>query len=716
MGQTYWVTPAGNIGTYPSGFGLNYTFSANPSKQGAPLTYKLLNGTLPNGIVLSSNGLLTGVIENILEETTYSFTIRVTDSFGSLADRTFNVIISGSGIPTIITPNGQLTNVTDSVYVDLKINVMDFGGLVPYTIKLSSGALPPGLSMDRTGRITGYAEPPILQNGSPTTITYNFTVQLLSNYGTVNGTFFIVVRNQLLTKSAHQIQPVVLNLYPLNLPVSRDDPYFSYYLETSSLGTIRANEYFNFKVIGYDFEDDELTYSFSALPPGLVGNNSTGWITGVPILVSDSISEYNFTVTAIKKNYPTIRSTIQKFTIRVTNNVSETIVWNTNSDLGIIYNGELSDLYVDAVADKPLSYELVSGSLPVNLALLINGSIIGKVSFEPESTLMPVNSQSIYTFSVKAYLTEHPIVSSIKEFTITVDKKFIFPTENVYFKATPNLEGRAIIQSLLTDTSLIPDEYLYRPEDVYFGKASEIRVVMTYGVRASNLQTYLDTLNTNFYYRKIVLGELKTAIARNDSGDIIYEVVYAEVVDGLITPEGQSIPEEIYWPRKISLNLGDYYTANTELYTSSTTLFSSSSPGFIQKLYPASIQNMRNKIINTIPYDNSQVFLPLWMTSQQSDGGTLGFKQVWVICYTLPGKSTVVMNNINDNWPHTLNQVDFSIDRFIVDKSATFNYNLYPGTPSWGTLPGGTPTPDPLNSNDLPVLFPRTNILPNSSQ
>lgn len=717
MTNPIWNTPAGNIGTYPCGFSLNFTFSAFPSTPGSNLVFKVLNGTLPSGTILSPNGVLSGIVQNIAEETLYNFTIRVTDSYGRLSDRTFSVTISGSGIPTIITPNGQLTNTTDSVYVDLKINVMNFSGLIPYTIKLSSGSLPPGLSMDPLGRITGYPLPPELANGSPTTKTYNFSVQLLSEYGTVNGTFFIIVRNQLLTKSAHQIAPAILNSYPLHIPIEKDDPYYAYYLlEAPNLGTIKANEYFSFKVIGHDFEEDELTYSFSALPPGLQGNNTTGWITGIPIIGDNSISEYNFTVVVYKKNYPTVKSSIQKLSIRITNNISETISWLTDSDLGIIYNGELSDLYVDATAERSITYELVSGSLPVNLSLLPNGSIVGKVSFEPESEVTPLNSQITYTFTVKAYLTEYPIVYTTRQFHLIVDKKFLFPTENVYFKATPNLEGRAVIQSLLTDNSLIPDEYLYRPGDVYFGKASEVRVVMTYGIRASTLQTYLDTLNTNFYYRKIVLGELKTAIARNDAGDVIYEVVYSEVIDGLITPEGTSIPEEIYWPRKISLNLGDYYTANTELYTSSTSLFTSSSPGFFQKLYPASIQNMRSKIINTIPYDNSQVFLPLWMTSQQTDGGTLGFKQVWVICYTLPGKSTVVMNNINNYWPHKLNEIDFSIDRFLVDKSATYNYNLYPGTPSWSTLPGATPTPDPLNSNDLPVLFPRTNILPNSNQ
>jgi hypothetical protein len=716
MSQLLWNTPAGNIGTYPSRLPITYTFSAIAPTVGDSVEYILLNGVLPIGVSLLSNGQLTGVIGSIAEETVYSFTIRAKDSFNSISDRTFSLTVSGVGIPVISTPDGQIANTLDSVYVDKTINVTNYAN-IPYIIKLSGGSLPPGLSISNTGRITGYAEPPILTNGSPTTKTYEFALQLISEYGVDGGIFNIVVRNQLLTKSPHQINPVILNSYPLELPISTTDPYYSYYLvDTINLGTTKSGEYFNFKFIGYDFEDDSLTYSFGSLPPGLTGNSTTGWITGVPIIASNTIIEYGFTVVVYKTLYPSIKSSIQRFVIRVSNEVDETITWNTDSDLGTLLNGELSDLYVDATGFGNLSYELVSGRLPDNLSLLSNGSIIGKVSFEPESFLTMVGTKITYAFTVKAFLTDNPIVSSTKEFTLTTDKQFLEPTESVYLKATPDLPGRAIIQSLLTDTSIIPNEYLYRPEDVYFGKASDIRVVVTYGVNASKLTTYLDTLNTNFYYRKIVLGELKTAIATNENNETLYEVVYSEIVDGLITPDGVSIPDEIVWPRKISLNQGDYYTSNTSIYNSSTEVFTSASPGFVQKLYPASLQNMRNKIISTIPYNNSQTFLPLWMTSQQADGSTLGFKQVWVICYTLPGKSQEVLNNINDSWPYKLNQIDFSIDRFIVDKSATYNYNLYPGIPSWSSLPGATPTPDPLDTYDLPVLFSNTNILPNSNQ
>ncbi len=50
------------------------------------------------------------------------------------------------------------------------------GGLPPYTWSIISGSLPPGLSLDTSGNITG----------TPTTPgTYNFTVQVVDPIGNV---------------------------------------------------------------------------------------------------------------------------------------------------------------------------------------------------------------------------------------------------------------------------------------------------------------------------------------------------------------------------------------------------------------------------------------------------------------------------------------------------------------------------------------------------
>jgi hypothetical protein len=63
-----------------------------------------------------------------------------------------------------------------------------------------------------------------------------------------------------------------------------------------------------------------------------------------------------------------------------------------------------------------------------------------------------------------------------------------------------------------------------------------------------------------------------------------------------------------------------------------------------------------------------------------------------------------------------LNQINFKIDRFSVDKSETYNYDKRLTPPAWTGLPSATPVPDPLDSKDFYVLFPRQTILPDQAQ
>jgi hypothetical protein len=272
---------------------------------------------------------------------------------------------------------------------------------------------------------------------------------------------------------------------------------------------------------------------------------------------------------------------------------------------------------------------------------------------------------------------------------------------------------------LLNDNTLIPTASLYRPNDQYFGKASSVIYEHAYGIYASNIQQYLQAVTQNHYWRNITLGELKTAVAKNNAGEIIYEVVYSEVIDNLVNPQGISIQQQIYWPRPIDLGLGPWYTSITDIYTSFNKdlppgYYTSRTPGFARRLYPNSLYNMRNRVGQVLGQEYDSRLLPLWMTSQQTDGNTLGYTQAWVICYTKPGFANIIKANIENNWDYTLNQINFEIDRFSVDKSITYDYNSI--TDRWAELPSATPTPDPLNSKDFYVLFPQRTILPNESQ
>ena len=138
--------------------------------------------------------------------------------------------------------------------------------------------------------------------------------------------------------------------------------------------------------------------------------------------------------------------------------------------------------------------------------------------------------------------------------------------------------------------------------------------------------------------------------------------------------------------------------------------------GFARILYPNSLVDMRNRVADVLGQTQSGALLPLWMTSQQTDGSILGYTQAWVICYTKPGYASEIVSNIERFYPYTLNQITFEIDRFSVNKSITYDYDTTVTPNVWTALPSATPAPVPLDSEDFYALFPRKNIIPDEPQ
>jgi hypothetical protein len=720
MANITWVTEKGSLGVFPSNAPLNLAVQAQSTITGMTLQYMLLNGQLPigtdgNSLTIDSDGVISGTPSIVATETIYTFTVRAFDIAGNISDRVFSMSVYSLQNVSITTPEGILVVTEDSVYVDYQLIVSNPITSNVYRMSISSGTLPPGLQISELGRITGYPLPPITVTGIPSVSkTSSFTVQLISDLGYDTKSYSIVVSNHNSVNPPYTRKPVILNNKPLRLPIDPFDPYYGYYTDsTNTIPTIQSDNYFSFKIIGYNFDSDPIKYLYSVLPDGLVGNPTTGWITGTPSITDNSITSYTFIVTVVKANNPAIMSISQTYNLIIANNLVQDVQWVTTSNLGNIFNGSASELYVEASSSYDLTYRLLSGSLPPNLTLLDNGRITGVVPFQADRNGLLFEGDSVsFTFTVSAYNQQFPVISNTREFTVTVYQKYNNPVENVYFKASPNVEGRQIIQSLLTDDTLIPPEYLYRPDDTNFGKADSVKYVHIYGIESANIQTYLNATHYNHYYRKILLGELKTAVARNDNGDIIYEVVYSQIIDPLVRPDGITLPQSIIWPTKISLDEGPWFTSVNDINISSSHVYTSYDYGSTRTLYPASIVNMRNELIANMNHSDSQDLLPKWMTSQQADGTTLGFVNAWVICYTLPGYSATIKDNINNNWTYKLNMIDFSIDRFLVDKSATYNYNTNLLLPSWTEIPSNTPTPDPKDTYDIAVLFQQKTILP----
>lgn len=723
------TTPAGSILNTLDSVWIELPIRYSNPKSTNQVVIELQEGTLPPGLEINSQGLIRGYAN----PPTVNITLNQVQTNSVMTDSTTNLITCTSttqftvGRPVVFT-NTAFGGITENETYYIKT----INSTTTFTISTTqNGNIFPLTSATGLMRVTL----PAISVGQPTIRTYSFILRLSSKLGGDTATYTITVVNQNTPVNqggpgnpTNTRVPTILNTRPRTFIITNSDPYYGYYVlppvsptVNAFIGTIRSGEYFTFKIIGYDFDGNTLSYQYHNLPDGLTGDTNTGWITGTPSINSLGISTFNFSVNVYKTNNTSIGTTNFNFSYNLSNYITDTVVWVSPTNLGTIFNSTISTLNVVAIADTNLTYRVTGGELPPNLVLLDNGEITGRVAAQPTDMLLEQNTETVFTFTIQAYSELYPMVQSTKTFNITVLQEYTQPTDTLYIKAALSVNDRNIINSLLTNETLIPTEDLYRANDIYFGKATNVTYEHAYGIYASDINEYLAAVTKNHYWRNITLGELKTAVARNSAGDIIYEVVYSEVIDDLVNPSGISIQQEIYWPRPIDLGLGPWYTSITDIYTSYDTVlgqkyYTSLTPGYARLLYPNSLYNMRNRVGQVVGQEFDSRLLPLWMTSQQANGGTLGYTQAWVICYTQPGFATTIKENIQNNWPYTLNQINFKIDRFSVDKSETYNYDKHLHPPAWTGLPSATPVPEPLDSKDFYVLFPRQTILPDKTQ
>lgn len=721
------ITPQGSlISVQDSIWTQLYVNYSNPDINNV-VVVEVQNGTLPPGLELAPSGLIQGYAEPPIVNVALPAIVTVSISTLSTTNYIYcdNIIGVVLGRPVTFTdPIGGL-----SAVVTYYVNSVDIG-LSAFSVSTTQFGSTLSL-LDDAGLMNIFLSETV--QGEPTIRTYSFTLRLLSPLGGNTASYTITVINQ----NTPIIQggpgnppntriPTILNTRPLTIEISDTDPYYGYYILppvspsiNAPIGTINSGNFFAFKILGYDFDGNTLDYLYSNMPPWLSGDPVTGWITGNPYLATSGISSYNFTVSVYKGSSPTIASVNFNYGFNLSLDVTGVIEWTTPANLGTVYNSAVSTLIVNAISDTDLLYRLDSGTLPPNLQLLSNGEITGVIADQPSIVLLNQGATTEFTFTINAYSPSFAIVTSNKTFTVTVSQEFAYPTDTLYIQAAPSIQDRQILETLLSDESLIPTSSLYRSDDINFGKATSVIYEHAYGIYASDIQEYILAVTQNHYWRNITLGELKTAVARDKvTNEIIYEVVYSEVIDNLVNPQGVSVESEIRWPRNINLNLGPWYTSIPDIFTSWEELlgqqyYTSLSPGTARILHPNSLFNMRKRVADILGLETNSNLLPQWMTSQQENGSTLGYTQAWVICYTKPGLANAIKTNIEINWPYTLNQINFNIDRFSVDKSKTYNFdnNLVP--PAWTGLPSADPTPDPLNSKDFYVLFPRETILPN---
>ena len=691
--------------------------------------FYLQAGQLPPGIQVSDNGLIVGIPKamasiqgvpyDVSADVTSKFTIRAytqkplnnTYVVDRIAERTFSLTVTGQDAPEFITPAGQIATYYDGSLVNgLQIEYTDTDPADNVTIRLVAGTLPPGLSINNKGLISGFVEPaaPIdatagySRDGQgyseysfdfitqSVNTNYEFVLEVTDGKANNLRTFFIEVysRNSLTADTTQFTADdtfITADVTPVRPPILLTPE--------GSIGTTRSDNFFAFKFDGIDLDGDQFEYvidqqdsSIELLDLRL--DRNTGWLYGYIPDLGLTEQTVDFSIRLFKKDNPSVFSQNYDFSITVIGFIDQNITWLTPSNLGTIDNGSTSTLYVAAVnaSGISLSYRLESGSdssLPQGLTLLPSGAIAGRVSFDTfaldgGTTTFDVTNNDLaitgevtettfdmkHSFTVEAYGGGGSI-SVFKDFSITVNRAYNQPYDNLYIQAMPPENDRSLVTNLLQNQDIIPSDLLYRPDDPNFGRAQQVVYWHAYGLTASTYADYVSSLYENHYWKNLVLGKIETAQALDDAGNVIYEVVYSRVVDDLVNSAGESVSKQVLLP----------YTVDDD----------------VNVVYPNSLPNMRDQVIDTVGQISN--ILPRWMLSKQANGRVLGFTPAWVIAYTKPGKSGQVAYNINTQFNNQLNVVDFKVDRYELDKLLSRNWD--PVTDHW------IPTPPQATTFDI---------------
>ena len=305
---------------------------------------------------------------------------------------------------------------------------------------------------------------------------------------------------------------------------------------------------------------------------------------------------------------------------------------------------------------------------------IINGSSSDAVYYLAGITVSPTTFDGgsttfdkTFTFTVRASDVFN-FAQLDKTFTITVTDDDPIVYSNLYVKAFQKKRLRNIWYEFITNSAIFEPERIYRYNDQNFGVQSELKMLLYAGIESVEAVSFVQAMSRNHYRKKLRFGNVKKSVAKDPTTqEIIYEVVYVEMVDNL-EKDGVSISRAVDLPNIISSPVLISYD-NIKI-DSDIPLVSDRDH---QRIFPNSIKNMRKRIQSLGERDRT--YLPLWMRSIQPDTFVeTGFVKAVPLCYAKPGESDYIIANIkaalnaeNPEERFDFKLLDFEIDRYVID-------------------------------------------------
>jgi len=731
MAKPVWTTTAGSLGTVQERTTQSFTLSATDAT-----SFSLISGTLPDGLRLE-NGSIVGTPFEVSDTRTNEFVIRASNTEGSI-DRTFTITVEGEDAPFWITPEGTLPVGPQGEYFILNRSIVDYqlsandtdllnGEVLEYYLDDLFGELPPGLTVDINGRITGIINAELTVDYKASSTNYDRQQFDLFPYDYGGGDdgsgapkylnryyeFFVTVTDGV-TRARRRFRIFVVNEQNFRsdtLAISADTETFissatylraPLWLTTGNLGIKRAANYVTIPLEVYDPNQfsGAVTYSLinnadsteSVLPPGMSIDSTNGVLFGKVPYQPAVTTTYTFTVRVERDDVYSDETVVndRQFILKIQGEVDSTIRFTSPELLGTLSPNQTSTLQINAetiLTNADVRYSFVSGVLPPGLILSGGGELIGKInqfesspgaadglltidltdyglnSFKLDGGTTTIDRQFRFTVQARDYYQQSAVE---KDFRIAVTADTLTQYSNIFLQPLLPKTKRQYYYDFITDNNIFPDNLLYRGNDPAFGTQNEIKMLLQYGIETLNIEEYVPALVRNFHRKTFKFGDVKIATASDENKNVIYEIVYVDIFDDAENSSG-SVSSSV----KIT-NATKNITVDTNEYKASTNIITIDQ--LIRRfLYPNSVTNMQQRLKEIIPEGDSTIininekFIPLWMSSTQTTTGTaLGYTKAVPIAYAKPGFGATILENIQESG-FDFKNIEFEVDRLIID-------------------------------------------------